>query len=359
MLFLNSVKDAFTNPDSPWYYAIGSVFLVLIIVAIVVYMVVSKKRAKKSDTADTAENIDKADTAENVGDAENADTTENVGDAENADNKDISETDEVACDEPVPAAEVETQDDSAKEPAPIVSENPAEEPIQTAEEPTAGPEKPVAEEHAEKEAEHVDEIKEPESAQDEPITEPAPKPKKAPVKKPATKKTEPAAPAAPAAESESATEPVPAKKPAAKKPAAKKAADKPFIDRLIATKPAHGVYNELKNTILSYPGMKAKLTKDDEQFFFGTDKKAAISLDGETVTLKLGLARDKVPSQFAVTDGDGDLPTAMVVGDTEIDAAQRLITFTMNVSLLTRNDRHRHTDYIQKAIDAKTRAKKK
>ena len=352
MLFLNSVKDAFTNPDSPWYYAIGSVFLVLIIAAIVIYMVVTKKRGAKPDANESA---DTADTA----DGEKTDAA-----------------DAPAQEEPAPDTASEKPDETTEEVKTAeTSEGNSEEPEKTEPAPAAEPEHPAPEAPVETEAEKTEEVKEPEAAENkEPASEAAPaeKPKKAPAKKPASTAKKPATAAKKQAampveevKSEPESAPVekaeaPAKKPAAaKKPTAKKAAEKPFIDRLIATKSAHGVYNELKNTVLSYPGMKAKLTKDDEQFFFGTDKKAAIVLDGANVTLKLSLERDKVPSQFAVVDGDGDLPTAMTVGETEIDAAQRLITFAMNVSLLTRNDRHRHTDYVQKAIEAKNRAKKK
>ncbi len=111
--------------------------------------------------------------------------------------------------------------------------------------------------------------------------------------------------------------------------------------------------------MLSYPGVKAKLTKEREEFYFGTDKKAAIALDGSTVELYLSIAPESMPSQFKAEKSDGELPTLYKVTEDKIDDARKMIVFAMNVSMLTRNDRHRYVDYVQKAIDAKQRAKKK
>ena len=57
MNFLSSAADAFTNPDSVWYYVIGVVFLVLIFGALAVYIVVSNKhkKAKENDGDGAAE----------------------------------------------------------------------------------------------------------------------------------------------------------------------------------------------------------------------------------------------------------------------------------------------------------------
>ena len=112
--------------------------------------------------------------------------------------------------------------------------------------------------------------------------------------------------------------------------------------------------------ILSYPGIKAKLDKEGEGFFFGVEKKAAIALDGSNVELYLALDPSAVPSQFDVTaTGDAALPVKLVVKESKMDSAQRLIVYAMNVSMLSRNDRHRYVDYVQKAQEAKQRAKKK
>ncbi len=48
-----SAGDAFNNPDNPWYYVIGVLFLLLLVGALVAYMLISKKlAAKKSEYAD-------------------------------------------------------------------------------------------------------------------------------------------------------------------------------------------------------------------------------------------------------------------------------------------------------------------
>ena len=76
MNFLSSAADAFTNPDSVWYYVIGVVFLVLIFGALAVYIVVSNKhkKAKENDGDGAAEvsNDEASDKIEKPTDADNA-----------------------------------------------------------------------------------------------------------------------------------------------------------------------------------------------------------------------------------------------------------------------------------------------
>ena len=143
-----------------------------------------------------------------------------------------------------------------------------------------------------------------------------------------------------------------------KKPIKPKTKSKTFIDTLLAEKEVHGIYNELKNTVLSYPGMKAKLTKDEESFMFGAEKKAAFKLDGDCLELYLALKFEDAPTQLGLSkSSDAELPVMMQVKSSDIDNAQKSIVFAMNVSLLTRNASHRRVDYIKKAVDAKARAK--
>ena len=167
----------------------------------------------------------------------------------------------------------------------------------------------------------------------------------------------PAKPAVKKTTSRSASgKPAATKTTAGKKSAQKKSTAKPFIDRLIDTKSVHSVYNELKNTILSYPGVKAKLTKEGEAFYFGEDKKAWLELADGGIMLRLAVDPATVPEQFGATATDGELPTALLVVEEKIDGAQKLIFFAMNVAMLTRNANRRYVDYVQNAVNAKRRA---
>ena len=301
--------DAFTNPDSVWYYVVGVVFLILIFAALAVYIVVSNK--KKKAQGGSAEN------AEATGDGAEENKIPEEADAPEKDTaEEQPEETKAEGEEPAPAEETKTE---ADEPTATdkAEEQAADEPKAKAKDKDAQPNIKIVE-------------------------------KKSAPKKSATteKKAEPAEKSA--------------AKPAAKKSAPKKTATaKPFIDRLLAAKATYGVYNEIKNTVLSYPGIKAKLTKDDEQFIYVDKKMAAVALDGESITLYLALDKTAVPSGFDVQAADGDFGIKMTVAETDIDSARKLIVFAMNVSMLTRNDKKRYVDYIQKAKDAKQRAQKK
>ena len=89
---------------------------------------------------------------------------------------------------------------------------------------------------------------------------------------------------------------------------------------------------------------------------FGQDKKAEIALNGTTVELYLGVDPSTVPAGLGAQKADGELPTLLKVAESKFDDAQKLIIYAMNVSMLTRNEKHRHVNYVQKAIDAKKKA---
>lgn len=349
MNILSSAADAFTNPDSVWYYVIGVVFLVLIFAALAVYIVVSNKHKKNKESAPEENANDSTDD-----DAESKEPTE-----ENAPVDMAEELDEVKPDddeEKIDEVKAEEKTSETEEVDAATADDGAEPNNETVEN-NAEPDKTESDEPAP--AEIKKESSDEKVSDDNKDASLAPK-KRAPRKATTTvvkiveeKQSE---------EKEKATaKPEKAETPAAaqSKPA-KKTAAKPFIDRLLAAKTAHGVYNEIKNTVLSYPGMKAKLTKEDEQFIYVDKKMAAIELDGSSVVLYLALDPTAVPSQFTVEPtGDASLPVKMTVEERAIDGARRLVVFAMNVSMLTRNDKHRYVNYIQKAQDAKQRAKKK
>ncbi len=313
---LISANDAFTNPNNPWYYVIGAAFLVLIIAALVIYVTVSNKKRKKREEKDLF----------------NADATEKISDTT------------------PPDGDREEQANAEKQPPVETHEEPESQELEKSEE-SDKPEKPEKDEKVEKEEKTeeaqatVIEEKEERAEEQKPETEEKPEQ--------AEKSETPKEEEKPAAKPEKTATAV--KKSAA--PAKK--TQKPFIDRLIADKTVHAVYNELKNTILSYPGMKAKLGKDGETFVFGTERKAEISLDGKTIVLSLAVEPDAAPPQFGAEKADGELKTKLKVPENKIDDAQKLIMFAMNISMLTRNDRHRRVDYVQNAINAKNRAKSK
>lgn len=337
--FINSASDAFSNPDSPLYYVIGSLFLVLLIGALAVYFVISKKREKKADDGQTGENGSadaSADDRSDVDGQESADaeTTDDGGNKNNIVDGDNNINAESADGENADGKEkeAETQNDAAdgnNDPVATANEESRSEPNErAAAQESEASEQPAAEPEQRSATDGVADERDGQHA------EPSQKKEKTG----AQQKT--------------------SKKPAAKKQPAKKPAGKPFIDRVIGATSVHGIYNELKNTLMSYPGIKAKLTKEREEFYFGTDKKAAIELDGGIV-LYLSVDPENMPSQFNVDKADGDLPTTLRVSESKIDSAQKAIVFAMNVSLLTRSDRTRFTDYVQKAVNAKERAKKK
>ena len=311
-MVLLSALDAFTNPDSPWYYVVGTAFLVLIFVALGLYVGLSNKKKKRD-----AQNADMTAMEEKIeGTAPPEDISEPAP-AENEPEQVKDETVEPVVEEqhPEPEQQVEKEPENTLEPEPVKEE--------TKQKPPARKKKVTVE--------PVIKI----VGQKRP--QPAATTKTAPTEKPA------AATKAPTQTKTAST-------------ATRKAPQKPFIDRLIAAKEAHGVYNELKNTILSYPGIKAKLTKENEQFMFGQDKKAEIALNGQTVELYLAVDSSTVPAQFGAQKAEGELPTLLKVAESKIDDAQKLIVYAMNVSMLTRNDKHRRVNYVQKAIDAKKKA---
>lgn len=323
MITLLSTLDAFNNPDSPWYYVVGAAFLLLIFAALAVYIVVSGKRKKKLENSDNVtENCAgsksiEPDDADAKAESKEAETTEKPISAEiNAEQEREQKPERKQADEA----------DKANEKSQVVAPQDRK-----------NPEKPAAARATQaKKSEETAGTKKSEEPEKLPDTEDKPQ-----TTEPEHKTPEPYARGASAA-----------------KP--KKPTDKPFIDRLIATKSVHGVYNELKNTILSYPGIKARLTKDNEQFYFGAEKKASLALKDGAIEMGLKVDPRSMPAQFEVRAlYISDLPTRITVTDANIDGAQKAITFAMNVSMLTKNERHRYTDYVRNAVNAKNRAKKK
>ena len=308
-----SANDAFTNPNSPWYYVVGSAFLVLIIAALVIFILVSKKKR--------AANERKLDEAETISDTKSPD--------------EIADSDAVENNNNAPITDEKREDSEATEP----------EPEKSSETEGQQPEEQQKPEENEVHAQSVSEEREEEPEIEQPIIQ--------------AESSEKAEEPEKLEKQESAEKVESAQKPIKKTATTAKKSQKPFIDRLIADKEVHGVYNELKNTILSYPGMKAKLGKDCETFAFGAENKAEISLVGKEMILKLAVDHGAVPSQFGAEEADGELKTKLVASESNIDAAQKLIMFAMNISMLTRNDRHRRVDYVQNAINAKNRAKAK
>ncbi len=377
-----SAWAAFNDPSSPWYYVVGIIFLALIFAALGGYIVYAKKHKKPDDVAPDGKGTDTQDAKDTA--------TPDDGKNEKAD-----------ADEPAPT-EVESSDGSNEKKSTTESAD-----ADTAAEPNAAEkaaednkeETDVADgttEHAAIGAaepaltvnESSDAAAEQSATGETAATEEDPKaPTKKTAAKPTAKKTSTARSTAAKTTSKTTAKPKtsagnadkPAKqtaaktataktataKTAAKTPAAestqKKSADKAFVDRLIGAKSVHSVYNELKNTILSYPGVKAKLNKDGEEFRFGEDKKAALMLNGDVMELYLAVDPATVPEQLGATAADGELPTKLDVGEDRIDNAQKLIFFAMNVAMLTRNANRRYVDYVQNAISAKQRsaAKKK
>ena len=70
---------------------------------------------------------------------------------------------------------------------------------------------------------------------------------------------------------------------------------KPFVNRIIdASEQTQAFYNEIKNELLSYKKIKARISKKCESFRNGRNLKAKLSIAGQT--LKLFLALD--PNEF-------------------------------------------------------------
>ncbi len=330
MNILFTAADAFDNPNSPVYYIVGCIFLALVFAALAVYIIVSKKLAKKAadkqndggSATEQAESEPNKETGTVVAEADEKTNSDGKTDGAIEEEKLADDETPSAAGENENAESVTTKDESEDGAENNKEETPIED--KTAEETIVTEDK--------QESSVVSPSQQAENAKDS-----AAKVENASEKTATTQQKKPAQP---------------------KKP--RTTAQKPFIDRLIADKSVHAIYNELKNTILSYPGVKAKLTKDEEQFVFGTDKKAAVALKTEGIELYLNVDHSAVPSAFGVKKSEtGDLPTVLTVTESNIDAANKAVTFAMNVSMLTKNDRRRRVDYIAKAIEAKNRAKKK
>mgnify|MGYP001024839953 CR=1 FL=1 len=377
-----SAWAAFNDPSSPWYYVVGIIFLALIFAALGGYIVYAKKHKKPDDVAPDGKGTDtqdakdtstpddgkneKADAAEpapteaessdgsteqnSTTESADADTAADPNAAEKAaeDNKEETDvadgtTEQAAIGTDEPALTVNESSDAASE------QSATGETAATEEDPKAPTKKTAAKPTAKKTS-----TARSTAAKTTTKTTAKPKTSAGNADKPA-KQT-----AAKTATAKTATAKTAAKTPAAKS-TQKKSADKAFVDRLIGAKSVHSVYNELKNTILSYPGVKAKLNKDGEEFRFGEDKKAALMLNGDVMELYLAVDPATVPEQLGATAADGELPTKLDVAEDRIDNAQKLIFFAMNVAMLTRNANRRYVDYVQNAISAKQRsaAKKK
>ncbi len=346
MVFCNSVKDWFTDPNSPMYYVVGAAFLLVIIGLLVLFIVLDnrnkKKAAKKAEEKARADAEAQKEIAERevssdlVGNKNKAD--ENETDRTESENGKSAETDEKAekeespeeseCNGGIDANARQDDDIDSKDEKDGKNEN--KENVETETKTDDGAAEPIAENQ-------TSEVK----TQTVETAETEKKTAKAKTKKETVKITQ--------------VMPLIAE---TKKPIKPKTKSKTFIDTLLAEKEVHGIYNELKNTVLSYPGMKAKLTKDEESFMFGADKKAAFKLDGDCLELYLALKFEDSPTQLGLSkSSDAELPVMMRVKSSDIDNAQKSIVFAMNVSLLTRNASHRRVDYIKKAVDAKARAK--
>lgn len=74
MTFISS--DAFNNPDSPIYYVVGAIFLLLIFGALAAYLLISKHFEKKKAAGDNvnADTTDNTETAEPTEEPEKLDT---------------------------------------------------------------------------------------------------------------------------------------------------------------------------------------------------------------------------------------------------------------------------------------------
>lgn len=46
---LQLLSNAFNDPNNPWYYVVGVIFLLLVLGALALYIILSKKFAKKAD----------------------------------------------------------------------------------------------------------------------------------------------------------------------------------------------------------------------------------------------------------------------------------------------------------------------
>lgn len=377
-----SAWAAFNDPSSPWYYVVGIIFLALIFAALGGYIVYAKKHKKPDDVApdgkgtdtqdakDTAtpdggkdEKADAAEPAMTVNESTDGSTEQNstteVADADTAtepnaaekaaeDKKEETDVDDGTTEQAATtdAAEPAT---TVRESSDVAAEQSATATAAAEEEPKAPTKKTAAKPTAKKTSTAR-------SAAAKTKTETTAKPKTSAGD--ADKPAKPTAAKTAAAKTASAKT---AAKTTAAKSTQKKSADKAFVDRLIDAKSVHSVYNELKNTILSYPGVKAKLNKDGEEFRFGEDKKAALMLNGDVMELYLAVDPATVPEQLGAAAADGELPTKLDVAEDRIDNAQKLIFFAMNVAMLTRNANRRYVDYVQNAISAKQRsaAKKK
>ena len=347
MVFCNSVKDWFTDPNSPMYYVVGAAFLLVIIGLLAMFIVLDNKNKKKA--AKKAEEKARAEAEAQKELEEREVPSESDGDKTKADE---NETNEVESDkrefaEPNEREEKEESPEMPENDGGIDANDPQDDEIKSKDETN---EKNENKEKVETETKTDD------GAAEEQISE----------NQTSEIKTE----TVETAEAEKKTAKAKTKKETVKitqvmpliaetkKPIKPKTKSKTFIDTLLAEKEVHGIYNELKNTVLSYPGMKAKLTKDEESFMFGAEKKAAFKLDGDCMALYLALKFEDAPTQLGLSkSSDAELPVMMQVKSSDIDNAQKSIVFAMNVSLLTRNASHRRVDYIKKAVDAKARAK--
>lgn len=268
--------NPFTDSGSPWYYVVGAAFLVLIFAALALYIVLSNRRKKKlgesepqskdeasaDETQTVRPNNIESDSVEAVsGGGEEKENSENYPDYyENEANADAVQTESVQ-------AEAETVVEQEK-----VEQAPDKQRENEIETKGKGEEKPMIKTSIEKNQKKKAIETEAKTLVKTEKAKKAEKEVEAPTQKPpkqATKQSKPKT-------------------------------QKPFIDRLIADKSAHGAYNAVKNAILSYPGIKAKITKDDEKFMFGEQTKASISLGDGGIELKLAVKPENVPDRKSV-----------------------------------------------------------
>lgn len=347
MIFFNSVKDWFTDPNSPMYYVVGVAFLLVIIGLLVLFIVLDNKNKKKA--AKIAEEKARVDAEAKDESAESSVPSELDGNATGSDEKETERTEKESAEsaEAIEKDKKEEKEEKSEDPE-IVDGIDANDRQDNAIE-------------SNNEKDENKEIVDTETKTDNDAAEVSIAENQTPEIKTETVKTAQAEKKTAKKNTKKETVKVTQIMPLiaeTKKPIKPKTKTKTFIDTLLDEKEVHGIYNELKNTVLSYPGMKAKLTKDAESFMFGADKKAAFKLDGDCMVLYLALKYEDAPTQLGLSESsDAELPVMMRVKSSDIDNAQKSIVFAMNVSLLTRNASHRRVDYIKKAVDAKARAK--
>lgn len=108
---MNLICSVFDNPNDPMYYVVGVIFLALVFGALAVYIILDRRKHKKSDGSESANPVNAAEPAEQPESKEESEPAEQHEAEEATEPAEQPETKEAT----EPAEQPETEDSAKKD----------------------------------------------------------------------------------------------------------------------------------------------------------------------------------------------------------------------------------------------------